>query len=124
MEEGGRGRGGGGGGGEMSAEFMRALDRREDIRQAFNLFEVDSEGYVKAEQVKQVFMYMGSQRFSDAEAEEMLATLKPDAQGRISFEAFTKAECFQVPLTEAPFRKRRGEASDASRTDAAGGSSG
>jgi len=105
----------------IMASRMLKSDGDGELEQAFSLFD-DGSGYIPAERVRQTFCENGSQRLTAKEADELIAFMQPDAEGRISLEAFRKLECWDVAVTHAAFRKpgKPPSRTDAPQTETAG----
>ncbi|EER04599.1 calmodulin, putative [Perkinsus marinus ATCC 50983] len=59
----------------------------DDIRDAFQSFDLDKNGYIGVSELRHVLSLIG-ERASDAEIDEMIAMCDPDGDGQASFPAF------------------------------------
>jgi len=86
----------------IMAERMLRVDSNAEVEQAFALFDsnADAGGYVSVEHIRRTFMQMGSNPLPAEECDKLIAMLQPDAQGRVSMEAFKALDCWHVPLPE------------------------
>ena len=107
----GGGGGGGGGGGSLARSTVRGLgasavaaggkaggpakkappkldtEQLEELREAFNLFDTDSNGQIDAKELKAALRALGFQ-VKKAEVRKMIADIDRDEQGTISFDDF------------------------------------
>jgi len=104
----------------IMAERMLRVDSNAEVEQAFGLFD-DESGFVDVEEIRRTFTQMGSNPLPQEECDKLIAMLHPDAQGRVSMDAFKRLDCWHVPL---PARQKkgtpRGEGSAAAADSAAG----
>ena len=56
--------------------------------------------FIDIESLRRIMGTMGSQALSAAELDAFVAQLKPDAEGRVSFDAFRSLDCWIVPLAQ------------------------
>lgn len=70
----------------MAAQLNRNYTTNE-LRSAFEHFDVDNSGYITAENLQEVLTNMGRE-FSIEDIEKMIKTVDEDGNGKISFEEF------------------------------------
>ena len=99
--------------GIMGSRMLKSEGETE-IDQAFSLLD-DHSGTFHVDSLRHLMCEMGSSKLSVAEVDGLIATLQPDAEGRVSMEAFKKLDCWSVPVptmeAQQGFRKTK------SRTD-------
>jgi len=76
------------------SEFISMMTRKTsntdieaEIRAAFDVFDSDKCGYIKAEELRGVMSSIG-EKLTDSEIEEMISLVDTDGDGKISFEEF------------------------------------
>ncbi|KAL6905876.1 hypothetical protein ACP4OV_003477 [Aristida adscensionis] len=76
------GEGGGGGGGEKR-------DEEEDMREAFNVFDQNGDGYITVEELRSVLSSLGLKQGRTAEdCRKMISKVDADGDGRVDFAEF------------------------------------
>ncbi|KAH7100031.1 calmodulin [Auriculariales sp. MPI-PUGE-AT-0066] len=77
-------------------EFIKLMSRRtsqqdveQEVRDAFAVFDQDSNGYISADEVKTVMASLG-EKLSDAEVNLMITQADLDGDGRINIDEFIK----------------------------------
>ncbi|ACI64506.1 predicted protein, partial [Thalassiosira pseudonana CCMP1335] len=59
----------------------------EDIRQAFNNFDLDKNGYIGAHELRHLLVFMG-EHVTDEEVDGMIAMLDMNGDGQVSLKEF------------------------------------
>ena len=69
--------------------LLNAKDRRaeEEIREVFNVLDIDGSGFISAKELKQVMTDLGDNP-SDSEVEELMRYADIDGDGKVSYEEF------------------------------------
>lgn len=75
--------------------FVLSDGEKQELRQAFNLFDRDGEGTIKAEEVRVALRVLGFNPTLE-ELKPMLASYDSNQDGRIDFNAFTKILLKQI----------------------------
>lgn len=68
----------------MSKKFIET-DFKKDIKQAFQIFDKDGNGFISAQELRHVMMNLG-EKLSEAEADEMLREADVDGDGQINYD--------------------------------------
>ena len=66
------------------AKKMNETHSDAEIREAFSLFDKDSNGYITGDELKEIMAVLGED-LSDKEVEDMINTADSDADGRINY---------------------------------------
>merc|ERR1712117_454888 len=70
--------------GLLNAKHRRA---EEEIREVFNVLDIDGSGFISAKELKQVMTDLGDNP-SDSEVEELMRYADIDGDGKVSYEEF------------------------------------
>ena len=62
----------------------------EEVREAFDLFDENKDGFIDAEEVQKVLCELGFMEASEAECKAMIRTYDKDKDGRINFKEFVE----------------------------------
>ncbi|KAI6040790.1 calmodulin-like protein [Pisolithus marmoratus] len=73
----------------MMELMTRDTDGEKEMREAFNVFDVDGNGYVSAAELQQVMTRLG-ERLTRADVEEMIREADTNGDGEISLEEFIR----------------------------------
>ena len=79
---------------------LQDSDREEEIRQAFNVFDVDSDGFISLEELKKVMISLG-ENLTTNELNSMIKEADRDMDGKISFQEFVAVHLFYLVLCRA-----------------------
>ena len=79
----------------MMAKKLRQLERKEEIREAFEVFDRDQSGAISKSELRQVMLALG-EKLTDDEISMMLKEADVDGDGQIDFEEFVQT--FSVQL--------------------------
>ena len=71
----------------MMASKMKDTDRKEKIREVFNAFDKDRNGYISAAELRHVMVSLG-EKLGDQEVHEMIKEADIDGDGQINYEEF------------------------------------
>ena len=71
----------------MMASKMKETDAEEKIREVFNVFDKDRNGYISAAELRHVMVSLG-EKLADQEVVEMIKEADIDGDGQISYEEF------------------------------------
>ena len=72
----------------MGKKFKEG-DAEEDMREAFNVFDKDGNGFISANELRQVMLSLG-EKLTDQEVQEMIREADIDGDGQINFEGKIK----------------------------------
>ena len=61
----------------------------EELREAFNVFDKDGNGFISASELRHVMVNLG-ERLTDEEVDEMVREADIDGDGQINYEEFVK----------------------------------
>ncbi|PKU71850.1 calmodulin-like [Dendrobium catenatum] len=75
-------------------EFLNLMtsktkETEKELREAFNIFDKDQDGFISAAELRQVMANLG-QKLSDEELNEMISQIDMDGDGQISYDEFVK----------------------------------
>lgn len=68
----------------MSEKHVGLIDPEEELRQAFSVFDKDSNGYITRDELKHVMTNLG-EKLTDAEVAEMIREADVDGDGQINY---------------------------------------
>ncbi|KAH7666126.1 calcium-binding protein CML protein [Dioscorea alata] len=72
----------------LIAHKMKATnDFEEELKEAFNVFDKDQNGYISPTELKNVMMSLG-EKLSDEEVEQMIKEADLDGDGQVNYEEF------------------------------------
>lgn len=74
---------------QMMARKMKETDTEQEIREAFSIFDRDSNGYITASELKYVMSNLG-EKLTDEEVEEMIKEADIDGDGMINYDEFVE----------------------------------
>eukprot|EP01139_Manchomonas_bermudensis_P006034 Amastigsp_a176283_338.p1 type:complete len:153 gc:universal Amastigsp_a176283_338:32-490(+) len=66
---------------------VKAVDSKEDIIEAFSVFDKDGSGYISASELRHVLTNLGD-RLAEVEVNSMLSEADTGADGRINYQSF------------------------------------
>ncbi|XAR65489.1 hypothetical protein NMG60_11009632 [Bertholletia excelsa] len=75
---------------ETAALFEEGKLRLEDAKEAFDVFDENSDGFIDAEEVKRVICLLGFREVSEAEGKRMIGAFDENGDGKIDFAEFVK----------------------------------
>ena len=78
-----------GGASAKSKKFELTEEQKQEIREAFDLFDSDRSGYVDAEEIKVAMRALGVEP-KDSEIQKMISEVDADGNGQIEFDEFNK----------------------------------
>lgn len=73
----------------LMARKMKDTDEEEELLQAFGIFDRNEDGYITADDLRQLMNFWG-EKITDKEAEEMLNRADEDEDGKLNYEEFRK----------------------------------
>ncbi|KAL2516017.1 putative calcium-binding protein CML30 [Forsythia ovata] len=76
--------------GEILSVFEDNEVRLELLKEAFNVFDQNNDGYIVANELNRVLNSIGLTQFSDEECWRMIVAVDWDGDGRIDFDEFVK----------------------------------
>lgn len=107
----------------IMASNMLKTDGADELERAFALFDVsagengrDAE-MIDVKMVRQYMSSIGSRPMAEADLDKMMASLRPDADGRVPIAEFRRLDCWQLPEYEGASRSRNDLAARARTTD-------
>ncbi|XP_064622880.1 calmodulin-A-like [Lineus longissimus] len=74
---------------ELVGKRLKDTDCEDEIREAFKVFDIDGNGLISADELRQVLMNIG-ERLTEEEVEEMISTADVDTSGNVDYEEFVK----------------------------------
>ncbi|XP_075507643.1 uncharacterized protein LOC142544485 [Primulina tabacum] len=74
---------------DLMAKKMKETDADDDLREAFNLFDQDQNGYISADELQQVMLRFG-EVLTDEEIVEMIREADLDGDGQVNYDEFVK----------------------------------
>merc|ERR1711934_1214037 len=78
----------------LMAKKMKETDSKEEIEEAFRIFDKDGNGYISAAELRRVMANLG-EKLTDEEVDEMIREAVLDGDGQINFEEFAKVQAQQ-----------------------------
>ncbi|KAL4231414.1 myosin II light chain [Mactra antiquata] len=78
--------------GMMLTGFMRRNDPEQEMMQAFGVFDHDGNGYINAEEMRQVMKNLG-EKLTDLEVAEMIREADTSGDGMVDYNEFIKLLC-------------------------------
>ena len=72
---------------EMMARKMNECDVEEELKQAFDMFDTDGNGFVTKDELKIVMEKLG-EKLSSVEIDEMISEADTDNDGQVNWEEF------------------------------------
>ncbi|XP_022081065.1 calmodulin-like [Acanthaster planci] len=74
---------------KMMARRMRLKSTEQKIRDAFNVFDKNGDGYISAEELNEVMLNLG-EKLTEAEINAMIQEVDTDADGKVNYNEFIK----------------------------------
>ena len=72
------------------ADLLEEEPSLEEVKEAFHLFDENTDGFIDAGEIKKVLHVLGFVRASESECKRMIKTFDHNGDGRIDFEEFVK----------------------------------
>jgi Ca2+-binding EF-hand superfamily protein len=66
----------------MTKTQLKPLSHDEELRKTFNIFDIDGNGFITADEIKQTMAHLG-ENISDAEVLDMIKAADKNGDGRI-----------------------------------------
>ncbi|VVB03823.1 unnamed protein product [Arabis nemorensis] len=73
----------------LMAKKMKDTDSKEELKEAFRVFDKDQNGFISAAELRHVMTNLG-EKLTDEEVEEMIREADVDGDGQINYEQFVK----------------------------------
>lgn len=73
----------------MMARKMKDTDSKEEIREAFRVFDKDGNSYINAAKLRHVMTNLG-EKLADEEVDEMIREANIDGDGQVNYEEFVQ----------------------------------
>ncbi|XP_073047600.1 uncharacterized protein [Primulina eburnea] len=74
---------------DLMAKKMKETEADDDLREAFDLFDQDRNGYISADELQQVMLRFG-EALTDEEIVEMIREADLDGDGQVNYDEFVK----------------------------------
>ncbi|XP_077987326.1 calmodulin-alpha-like [Glandiceps talaboti] len=74
---------------KMMAQMLHESESDQGLKEAFNVFDKDGDGYINPTELRQIMSNLG-EKMSDDEFKEMLAEIDEDGDGRVSYDEFVQ----------------------------------
>ncbi|KAK3578505.1 hypothetical protein CHS0354_007756 [Potamilus streckersoni] len=74
---------------DMMARKIKNTDKEKALRQAFNMFDKDGNGFITPAELRQVMGNLG-EKLTDEEVDEMIKEADMDGDGRVNYIEFTR----------------------------------
>ena len=71
----------------MMTSKVTEVDTEKEIKEAFKLFDKDSDGYISAEELRNIMMNLG-EKLTDQEVDDMIKEADKDGDGLVNFQEF------------------------------------
>ncbi|XP_048732599.1 calmodulin-A-like [Ostrea edulis] len=72
---------------QMMARKMRDTDTKEELKEAFKVFDKDGNGFISASELRHVMKSLG-ERLTDEEVDEMIREADQDGDGQVNYDEF------------------------------------
>lgn len=82
----------------LAARILLLQLGNEEIHMAFSVFESDSGGMVRTEEIRQMLTTTGDVRLSDAEVDELLALADPSSSGEVRMADLQSLPCWKLDI--------------------------
>ncbi|KAG0464276.1 hypothetical protein HPP92_019916 [Vanilla planifolia] len=73
----------------LMARKMKETDAEEELREAFKVFDKDQNGYISANELRNVMMNLG-EKLTDEEVDLMIKEADMDGDGQVNYEEFVR----------------------------------
>ncbi|GAB2220094.1 hypothetical protein Droror1_Dr00007737 [Drosera rotundifolia] len=73
----------------LMARKMQDTDAEEELKEAFQVFDKDQNGYISSNELRQVMIYLG-EKLTAEEAEQMIKEADSDGDGLVNYDDFVK----------------------------------
>ncbi|CAN6462965.1 unnamed protein product [Victoria cruziana] len=73
----------------LMARKTKETDAEEELKEAFKVFDKDQNGYISAEELRNVMINLG-EKLTDEEARQMISEADTDGDGLVNYEEFVK----------------------------------
>ncbi|GKU85864.1 hypothetical protein SLE2022_250070 [Rubroshorea leprosula] len=73
----------------LMAKKMKETDAEEELKEVFQVFDKDQDGYISANELRQVMINLG-EKLSDEEVEQMIKEADLDGDGQVDYDEFVK----------------------------------
>lgn len=74
----------------VGSVFESTVSGEEELRETFEIFDVDHDGKITAEELHSVFVALGDERCTLADCKRMIASVDKNGDGFVCFEDFTR----------------------------------
>ncbi|XP_073273322.1 probable calcium-binding protein CML46 [Primulina huaijiensis] len=75
---------------EVGSVFDKVQPCLDEVREAFNIFDANNDGFIDANELEKVINSMGFMRFSREDYQRMIMAFDYNGDGKIDFEEFVK----------------------------------
>ncbi|MBA0858575.1 hypothetical protein Goshw_028297 [Gossypium schwendimanii] len=75
---------------ELYRSLMGDKDEEEDMKEAFNVFDQNGDGYISVDELRFVLVSLGQQERTVDECQRMIPKVDVDVDGRVNFMEFTQ----------------------------------
>jgi len=72
----------------VGKKFVDDDDKEKTLREAFKVFDKDSNGFLTADELRDIMTNKGKMKLSNDEVEEMIAEVDKNADGKLNYEEF------------------------------------
>ncbi|KAK3603071.1 hypothetical protein CHS0354_015766 [Potamilus streckersoni] len=79
----------------MMSKKMKETDLEASLREAFQMFDEDGNGFISAAELKQVMTNLG-EKLTDEEVDQMIREADTDGDGQVNYEEFLAVMSFKT----------------------------